>query len=64
MCCATSVPFGDTFLLVGGSDDTYQKTIYEFDPVGMDWLLRPEELKEERDAAFAVTTSAEYMGCY
>ena len=61
---ATSVPLGDRFLLVGG--ETYGfflNTIYEFDPLEMDWILRTEELQEARYAPFAAIASANYLGC-
>ena len=61
---AASVPFGDTFLIVGGSDGTSDyKTILEFDPVDMDWISRTEVLQDARNGAFAVTTSADYIAC-
>ena len=41
------VPFGDTFLVVGGLDgDAWagSKTIYEYQPDTSNWIKRKEEL--------------------
>ena len=49
-----SVPFGDRFLLIGGTDfdaPEGQKeldSIVELDPVNMVWLERPEKIKIPR----------------
>ena len=61
---AASVPFGNTFLLVGGNSDRNElQTILELDIVKMKWLVRSEELVEAREGAFAALTTMGYLGC-
>lgn len=53
-----SVPYKNTFLAIGG-ENPYSNQIYEFvaDPIaGLEWKLRPEQLKtpKSRIAAFMV----------
>ena len=54
---STSVPFGDTFLVVGGvSSGSRSDDIYEFDPVANTWKTRIEKMSLDRydHAAFLV----------
>ena len=62
---ATSVPFGDTFLVVGGiGDGEYLQSILEFDPVANDWIVRPERLSVGRDDRPAITVvDSDYIDC-
>ena len=64
---AASVPFGDTFLIVGGisnGDGEELKTILEYDPVEEIWLVRPEELSIGRDYLHAVTAvNSNFINC-
>ena len=62
---ATSVPFGDTFLAVGGLDEdgVEQKSIYEYSPFDGEWIKRPEELKHARSNPGVSMSTTEYVQC-
>lgn len=52
-----SVPYGDSFLIVGGFiQGGAEKTVYTFDPQLEDWILLPQKLQigREQTAAFLV----------
>ena len=55
---AASVPYKNTFLVVGGKDGGHavQDTIFEFDPETGDWITRIEQMTLKRSlfAAFMV----------
>ena len=51
----TTVPFGDTFLIVGGDNyDTASDQILQFDPDTESWIVREERLEQGRSAHFAM----------
>ncbi len=52
---ASAVPFGETFLLVGGRTDLTTKldTIYQYEPDGDNWRLLPAKLREAREGSTA-----------
>ena len=57
----SSVPFKDTFLVVGGEDDVnYQTAIYQFDLTTNGWITRDEQLVTGRRlfASFLVPDNA------
>ena len=63
---ATSVPFGDTFLVVGGMlpDSYIADTVYEYDVQGRDWITRPERLPIARGRGTGVVVvSSNAMKC-
>jgi N-acetylneuraminic acid mutarotase len=53
---ATVVPFGNSFLLVGGmtTDDTRLSTIYHYDPHEDCWTLLDAKLKEGKTNVIAL----------
>ena len=57
---AASVPYKNTFLVVGGNDGGFLDTIYEFHPETEVWITRSETLMTARHAhtAFLVPDSA------
>ena len=65
---AISVPFRNSFVVVGGFDvdaPSYHSTaIYEFDPDALEWITRSETLKTGRfkTAAFFVPDDAVKCG--
>ena len=62
---ARTAAFGDTFLLTGGRDEEHTdlKTIYEFDPVSKDFILRKEKIYKGRYSHVALTASPEMYPC-
>ena len=58
-----SVPFKDSFLIVGGDSGDYLDTIYYYNPNTDQWELMEQMLKYEREylAAFMVPDS--YANC-
>ena len=61
---AHSVPFGDTFLVVGGSSNNdYLKSIYEYDVNSGEFFMRSEILSRPRPGAAASAVSSNYLGC-
>ena len=54
---AASVPYGDTFLVVGGQqgdDGMSVDTIFQYDPEGPSWIEREERLALARDSHVAI----------
>ena len=62
---AQTAAFGDTFLLTGGRDEghTSLKTIYEFDPESLDFVLREEKIYKSRYSHVAMTALPEMYPC-
>lgn len=63
---ANSVPFGNTFLMVGGTEDGISSrlnTIYEFDTTNENWIVRPETLKTGDWAMTAFMVPDTYVQC-
>ncbi len=58
-----SVPYGDTFLLVGGYSGRFLNTIYQYDPTTGDWILRPERLSGNRERVGAVIAGPPVADC-
>jgi hypothetical protein len=60
---ASIVPFGDSFLLVGGTDDEFgsrkQSTIYLYNPDCDSWTLQEARLKETKTPAIAMMVERE-----
>ena len=56
---ARSVPYGNSFLLVGGYVSTYVDTVYELDPDQLKWIELSQKLENARywHAAFLVPNS-------
>lgn len=56
---SVSVPFGDSFVVVGGDTFDSQRRVHQFDPVNMTWIKREETLQNDRSnhAAFIVPNS-------
>ena len=51
---AALVETEDSFLVIGGTGEpSYQDTVFEFDPIGMTWILREETLSLQRTYPFA-----------
>ena len=55
-----SVPYKNTFLIVGGIFESSSKSIYQFDPNSEGWIRRSEGLQTDKRAmaAFLVPDSA------
>ena len=61
---AVSVPFGDTFLIVGGHDnDVGSNNIYEYDNNMDSWITRPEKLTIGRYYPCALLVPDEVARC-
>ena len=61
-----SVPYGNTFLTVGGSresDGRYSKNIYSYDPNRSNWIKVNKELKYPRSGFVAFTTPGSILAC-
>ena len=63
---AASVPFGDTFLVVGGDkfSGSSSNNIYEFDPAGNSWITRQEKLSLARYDHTAFFVPDEVAQCH
>jgi N-acetylneuraminic acid mutarotase len=61
MSLATSVPFGDTFLLVGGETTNGSKlsTIYRYNPEDDSWTLLDSRMKEGKRNVIAMLVDRE-----
>ena len=62
----SSVPFGETFLIVGGGDSgngSEQKTIIQYDPIAENWTIRQEELELERYRFTSFLVPDDYVVC-
>ena len=60
----TAVPYGDTFLIVGGqTTNGFANGILEFDPESFGWIARPERMDFSRFAAFAVFVEDDKLSC-
>ena len=53
---STTVKYEETFLLVGGEANAFSGSIYEYDLVENDWIMRSEELAvgRARHVAFEI----------
>ena len=64
---ATTVPYGDSFLLVGGQESgpngPHLATIYEFDAENWEWIEREERLERPRDGHVAFFVDDDMLGC-
>lgn len=66
---STSVPFGDTFLIVGGksliksANDIYFSDILEFNPTDETWITRPETVPNERSDLAALLVEDSILNC-
>ena len=58
-----SVPFGDTFLVVGGLTDNSQDTIYKYNIETEGWDLMPQRLKNARREFAAFLAPNDYITC-
>ena len=58
-----SVPFGDTFLVVGGLSSSYHDTIYKYNIETEGWDLMPQRLKDTRDQLTAFFVPDDYITC-
>ena len=56
----SSAPFGDTFVVVGG---TNSDAIYEFDPENEEWIQREQTLSEERKDTGNVFVKNNIVNC-
>ena len=63
---ASSVQFGDTFLVVGGKDanDEILDSIFEYDPENEEWIEREEKLTVARRDLAAVLVDDTVAFCY
>lgn len=59
-----SVPYGDTFLVVGGgAPGRYLRTIMQYNPEGETFNLRPESLGDEANHAFVAWLGDDEVSC-
>lgn len=57
---ATSVPYNNSFLLVGGEDQpSWVNTVYEFDVESEDWILHEEQLSYVNSYVSAMMVSTD-----
>ena len=56
-----SVPYGNSFLVVGGRNEqnTDVGTVYQFDPINLSWIIRPEALALPRSYFFMTSVDKE-----
>ena len=61
-----SVPFGNSFLIIGGSDfeeNTFYDTIYEYEVEGGNWIERPEKLGQPKYDLTAIMLDTKDVDC-
>ena len=61
-----SVPLGDSFVIVGGYDETdFEEldTIIAYDADAAEWVVRPERLATPRSRMAAFTVPDNYFQC-
>ena len=64
LCCASSVQFEDSFLIVGGRDNYSDKnTILKLNPVSYEWETLPQNLESARTYAAAILVPSYYVSC-
>jgi N-acetylneuraminic acid mutarotase len=56
---ATSVSFGDSFLVVGGYGDTLLSTIFQYNPDEDSWTLLSSRMKQSKAGVFAMMVERE-----
>jgi N-acetylneuraminic acid mutarotase len=67
---ATVVPFGDSFLLVGGATSShvsshfFLSTIYHYEPEEDSWTLLDERMKEGMAGVIAMLVDRKLLGIY
>jgi N-acetylneuraminic acid mutarotase len=63
---ATSVPFGDSFLLVGGEirNFSHVDTVYRYNPTDDTWTLLQARLKEGKAPAIAMLLERRIFDAY
>ena len=68
LCFGNVVPFGDTFLIVGGDtqmgNERYTEEILQFDPDSESWIVRDERMTIGRYLHFTVWVDASDYNCY
>ncbi len=63
---STSVQYGDTFLVVGGHDETAadRDAVYAFDPQTENWTLMPERMSGPKHGVAAVLVGpGDFLRC-
>ncbi len=63
---AGSAPLGDTFVMVGGSDKYSHDeldTIYQFDHINYNWILKPQKLQLPRSLPGVVAVPDDFVTC-
>ena len=58
-----SVQYRDSFLIVGGRNSSYSKSIIRFDAIKEDWVILEQELATARDQFAAFTIPDYYISC-
>ena len=60
---AASTQLQDTFLVIGGTNGDGLDTIYEFDHINYDWILRPERLSQQKYGVGAIALPNDFVQC-
>ena len=58
-----SVPYGDTFLIIGGYDYEYSDSILSFDPTLDSWVELPQKLTQGRNKFAAFLAPDDFVTC-